>query len=50
VSTTPERTLVADVVPAVAFWSGALIGRRLDPSHILENDERLGYHIAVNEH
>ena len=33
----------------VAFWPGALIDRGLDPSHVLENYERLGYHIAVND-
>ena len=33
----------------VAFWPGALIDRGLDPSHVLENYERLGYHITVND-
>jgi hypothetical protein len=49
VSTTPERTLAADAVPVVAFCSGALTGRRLDLSPNLENDERLRYHVAVND-
>jgi FkbM family methyltransferase len=33
----------------VAFWPSALIDRGLDPSHVLANYERLGYHIAVND-
>ena len=33
----------------VAFWPGALIDRGLEPSHVLENYERLGYHITVND-
>jgi hypothetical protein len=33
----------------VAFWPGALSVRGLDPTDVLDNYRRLGFHIAVND-